>query len=72
MAQESARSELGWIPQHSKTQQLQRAFLQNWFSPHPTPHAYAKIPMELQGALNSQDDLDGVQWLFFSMLQQNT
>lgn len=33
--------------------------------------AYAKIHRELQGILNSQGDTDGVQWLFFLLLQQN-
>lgn len=57
----------------AKNPTISKGFLAKLVCPPPPPTpAYAKIHMELQGALNSQDDLDGVQWLFFSMLQQNT
>ena len=53
----------------AKTSNVFLAKLENWLGFF---FSYAKIHRELQGALNSQDDPDGVQWLFFSLLQQNT
>lgn len=68
VAQESVCSALAWIPLHSKKPKTSNVFLAKlvgfFFS-------YAKIHRELQGTLNSQDDLNRVQWLFFSQLQQN-